>query len=778
MHGSGRAHLRPLTTAVAFAPISAILIFNWQASVSAWQRASPLPLEGTLERYPRRRHPRTSAKHAPIAMHALWSRAARTPGTRTCLQCASNPNGLARRAGAVSVKGPGQESAEPDERPARAYHDLDVDDETLGDRTHARLRQLFPDGIPWARIHDIVSMPLAENPPAQRSEDSLGDAALVRLQSYSPVTDPLWNLLQHDSRFPGTQTLDWHVNTGPALIRHHLPPQSLWSYDHVRETALKKRQTWKKLAIQELSIGTLILSLIGFARSQLRPDSDLAHLSPSIWRIARLPKKDLQQLRKEMLAHIKYIQALSTDPSEADMLEAKSLTSLFALTKPNYFQDEDGDFYHIARKMNLAIRRHLKVTKDEWKLSAVALNLANTAHNLLVSSAAPDVQTFNLLISALKRYNLPVMADQVIDALDACKIRPNELTCAVILDHYVRTRRPQHFSRFVAKMRGLGGTLMLATPDININEAGEARLIRIHESKVFQKVHPTSLVFNTLMMGVLRFAGIDRALEIYFEMKADGWGLTVTALSQFLLDCIHQSDWQSGLWIWQEICSIKATTKSQHMAKAYTNMLCLCAVTSNTTVFNHVLKEVVDAGQDRQMILKKAMSLAESVRGVAKAQERGKGYAYSSPPAWTSDNVMIAVSGPKDDTISSTERVASVAADLPSAWDPGMNNDTESDMELVSDFTTGKPLQPEATSRTQSESSPPEHSDVVWSAWLQHELGELQTSKIILESSNARMRDAGTNVVSEKKDPMDKDHHADGSWLKHNTDGYSSSPKG
>ena len=276
--------------------------------------------------------------------------------------------------------------------------------------------------------------------------------------------------------------------------------------------------------------------------------------------------------------------------------------------------------------------------------------------------------------------------------MDVCKIRPNEITCVAILDHYTETRRPELFSQFVALMRGANNALMLARPDITVNEAGQGRLIRVSEQKVYQKVYPTPMVFHSLMHGVLQFAGFDRAMDIYYEMKEDGWGLDMIGLSRFLEDCMHRADWQGGLAVWEEIASIKGRIKPDLLAKAYAQFLTLCSVAQKPAAFNSVLTDAIKRGYNRKELITSSNNLIRTVR-------QKKGYLA---PAFSADNLLIAVSD-------------------------YMKADDSTEAETASFFEEmGVGLMPD--DEVTQETAPTKTTDA-WDAWLKHELGEQPSKK-------------------------------------------------
>ncbi|KAH7114274.1 hypothetical protein B0J11DRAFT_445569 [Dendryphion nanum] len=609
-------------------------------------------------------------------MQALWSRVARSPDTTCrCMSCLSNTtatsarSAIARRGGSVGIKGvwafgtptstfvytsifaagltvDALAKRKRNEQWVSAFEHLREEmamQATLKEREnqihvlveeesitfnpdYLTLDEVFPDGVDWETLFRTTAMDLDETPSIELSEAKFSLKRVPKTLSRS-----LWDLLVFDSRFPGDPIMEWDVNTGAPLIRHNLPPQSMWSYDHVRTKALRMRHSRKKLAIQQISTVVMVRRLFSRAGTrayylmskQEQASTDfLDRLSPILRDLLSMSSKDYHNTEKQLLSILAQLQQQSSEDHEARKLLLincrKNHTAI-----PHYWQDEDGDFYAIGKQMNDSIKDIFRDSERPNGSKDLSFAIAKIGHNLLVSSVAPDVHTFNLLISGFKRWRLPDLVDEVLPALDACKIRPNEMTCAIVLDHFAQSNRPEQFSSFVARMQGVKNALSLARPDINVNEVGAGRLIRISEDKVYQKVYPTPLVFNSLMLGALRFAGFDRALDIYYEMKKDGWGLDVLGLTHFLVDCIERRDWQGGLHIWQEINNIKFQAKRSHVAKAYSNMLTLCSVTENKSAFNQLLSEIVRLSYNGKEIVDLARIFEEKIRGQQRFRTHG-----------------------------------------------------------------------------------------------------------------------------------------------------------
>jgi hypothetical protein len=540
----------------------------------------------------------------------------------------------------------------------------------------------LPRDLDWAVMGRIVGMELEDDEILQAKE------IRSQIRDYAEMD---WDDLRFDSRYPGAQALEWPANTGPDLVRYNLPPQSLWAPDVLRLAAMRRRHTWKKLAMQNLSAGFLVHRLLrgaDVARFSATASDEFTKLAPQIQKVIAMTAEEDQAARLEILEAIEYLQRAPVDSPTAEIDTARIRVDHPAI--PSYRQDADGDFYGITKQLNQGLRRLLQNT-DKGNDRKQALALTKICHNLLVSSASPDLQTFNTLLAGFRRWHRPASVDSVIAAFYTHKIRPNEITCREILGHYAFELRADDFSRFVAKMRGVGDALTLANPNITVNEASQGRLVRINQEKVYQKVYPTPIVFGALMSGVMRFAGFDRALDIYYEMKADGWGLDVPGLTKLLADCVRRADWEGGLYVWEEINSIKTKAKTHDMAGAYNHMLSLCSITGNTVAFNQILNDLAKGGFDRKAIIDAATKTtrwAQSKKGTL-------------APAWVVDNVMIAVADYMHDVKSS---------------DPV----NVADM-VNSDDAMFKQHGPDVTEAAKSST---EDKKDLWAAWVEHEFGE------------------------------------------------------
>lgn len=652
-------------------------------------------------------------------MLAIWARARQTPDTCGCVPCVSQAATLANRS--IQLRRPGQRASaflgshihaagltvnakarsegrdqwdralsqlkDALERPQQRQHVKQTQDPTKPATTHdSTSKDVLPPGYDWDAVQRVIGVDLVDEEVLRIQEEQTQPHPDIAIAAFDHL---------HSSNSTYRIPPEWPVNTGPALISTNLPPQSLWAREPLRLAAMRRRHTWKKLAIQRLSAAIMVCSLIRHAKlPRFSRNNNLASLLPQLREMAFYTEEQVQHLRQELLEDIEMLQQTPIESSTDDIMAV--LQRLDRPEVPRYRQDADGEYHDISQRMNQGIIKQILHDTETNNDRVEAFAIAKICHNIFVSTAPPNLDTFNLLLTGFRKWRRPQMVDHVIAAFYAHKIRPNEVTCVEILTHYTVQSRPDDFTRFVAKMRGVDDALMLASPSITINEASFGRVVR-KEQKILQKVYPTPMVFRALLHGVVHFAGYDRALDIYYEMRADGWGLDLQGLTSLLRHCIPRADWESGLYLWGEISLVKQRSRASDVAQAYQHMLSLCSVTGKTAAFNQILNEVARRGFDRKSIIDAATKLTR--------------WAYkkrpSFAPAFTADNILIAVSDFVDDATSRKSE--------------GFKSDNR---DHHPSYTEDWDHFPEPNSEALVMEQNPTGPEEAWSTWLEHEFGE------------------------------------------------------
>lgn len=404
--------------------------------------------------------------------------------------------------------------------------------------------------------------------------------------------EDLWELMAFDTQLPGAPRPKLESNTGPSLDVHNLPPQSLWSTDNSRKKYLDKATTLKKVRVTELSVAKLVHSLMWNLQLYGLSGAELEALPPLVQPIAALTESQMRSSTEHLLLCFRAARLTPVeDVEEIGMPRAVC---------PTYYHGTRREYYSECIAMNKALEALFRQPGSVEDLTA------KVCHNLLASEVPPNVQTYNILIMGFSSLGRPVLCDRVISSSIEAKIRPNEITCAAILNHYTISDQPRHFSDYVARIRGMHHEgLMLAKPSIKITAAGRSRLVRKPGSatKIIQKAHAAPVIFRELINGVVKFAGASRAVEIYFNMKSDSWGLDTGTLRMLLEKCAKASDWVNGKMVWEDLRLLRIFNSERKwaslLAKEYGAMLRLCRSAGQLDMYREVLAEAEARGYKR-----------------------------------------------------------------------------------------------------------------------------------------------------------------------------------
>lgn len=503
-------------------------------------------------------------------------------------------------------------------------------------------------------------------------------------QSAKSLKDKEWETA-HATLDVGTPRREWPANFGPELDADNLPPQSLWASDKIKQKALNRRWTPKKMRMSDASVVSLVSRFMLAAGLHSQTPAALESLPEAIRPFACLEKEDLESAIQEALVTIENIRGSHF------WQEGDNLSTL--VPYPYYQHDHHGTFRAIGRSRDDSIYslfdEHFS-SPQEFPLPSL---LASISHNLLTSTAAPDCRTYNILLTGLSRSKADDLFDDTVESLYVTKIRPNETTCATILTNYTRRGLADKFFDFVGRMRGThSGGLMLARPDIDIDEVNETRL-RIHPrrpEKIIQKVHPTPKVFSALVGGLLKFEGFERALQTCVVMKKDGWGLDEKGWTSFLRDCVGRKDWNAGLGIWEVMQTLGIQGRKSLDQRSYATMLALCAVCGKQGVFENVFGEAIAAGWRQKELLATASGVRRRVEEEVAEAKREEEEEVRRAPIQTSftlspkaptvetsvfgevysENAPVAAEQPTDSFVVETPETAQKIA--PEAlWQPG-----------------------------------------------------------------------------------------------------------
>lgn len=393
----------------------------------------------------------------------------------------------------------------------------------------------------------------------------------------------------------------WPANTGADLYRPFVAPSSIYAKPFHRERALATRWTTKKIRTTELAVDKLILRML-LHLDNLGFRNDIVTVVPT----------SCSDFFGASTSHLKAL-LLYTNSQH---MEATTFPNPFAQVNDlprqhkygvTYRQDALGEFHLTAQHLNSALGQ-LFEKKKSGQLAYEEL-VAKIAYNLYISSAPPDLDCWNTLLCGFMDCGDIFLVNPTLNAIRNANVRHNEITIRATLKYYIMVNSPDRFVTFVDRVRGLGNGLMLAKPAVNINDSGRPRLILKDNGKIVQKPYHTPGVFETIVQGVLHFAGFDVALRICKDMRREGWGLSIRGLTPLLDDRARNADYKVGCQIWDLIKMLQAESKAKGnqerlFARTYSAMLRLCSTCNDMARFDEILREARAAKYEHKDLLK------------------------------------------------------------------------------------------------------------------------------------------------------------------------------
>ncbi|KAG9636331.1 hypothetical protein KCU64_g14630, partial [Aureobasidium melanogenum] len=393
----------------------------------------------------------------------------------------------------------------------------------------------------------------------------------------------------------------WPVNTGAELHRPFVAPNSIYAKPFHRERALAARWTTKKIRTTELAVDKLILRML-LHLDDLGYRKDIGTAVPTS--CSDFFGASTSQLKALLLYTNNQHMEATTFPDSFAQINDLPRQHKYGVT---YRQDALGDFHLTAQNLNSALGQ-LFEKKKSGQLAYEEL-VAKVAYNLYISSAPPDLDCWNTLLCGFMDCGDIFLVNPTLNAIRNANVRHNEITIRATLKYYIMVNSPDRFVTFVDRVRGLGNGLMLAKPTITINDSGRHRLVLKDNGKIVQKPYHTPGVFETIVQGVLHFAGFDVALRICKDMRREGWGLSIRGLTPLLDDRARNADYKLGCQIWGLIKMLQAESKAKGnqerlFARTYSAMLRLCSACNDMARFDEILREARAAKYEHKDLLR------------------------------------------------------------------------------------------------------------------------------------------------------------------------------
>ncbi|KAL8894780.1 MAG: hypothetical protein Q9192_004063, partial [Flavoplaca navasiana] len=405
-------------------------------------------------------------------MQTLWARVASSSCSCNCSSCFSSAATVARRtASAPILRRLGADDvfaaffstvafasavADGNRKDAKREEWARVIKDARRDLNSAKAEQ-------QRRISSIASTaPLA---PIAPHEETVADVK----QSWIEALDWGERELQ-DRRALGFQDwqgipLDVLRNASPMEIRHFLKN---WSYHFPRFKGSHGFEVWgtvtwpshiKKIKTHEWSIAHLALDLMSsipkghqwsLPNDQGRVEEVMSHLS-----VATTPELDSE--RKHIRSLLKKL-ACRREDRYFYQFESPPL--------PSYSSRRTGHASS-ADELNAKLHSLFNHTTDPESRRITHI-LPRICYYLLTSDSPPNIHTYNLLMSEFAGAGRDDLVCHLISSMNRTHMRPNEITLAETLRHFVRTNDRLRFDRHIQRMEGLDEGIAEAHPRLPI----------------------------------------------------------------------------------------------------------------------------------------------------------------------------------------------------------------------------------------------------------------------------------------------------------------------
>lgn len=203
--------------------------------------------------------------------------------------------------------------------------------------------------------------------------------------------------------------------------------------------------------------------------------------------------------------------------------------------------------------------------------------LSDICYGLLLSPTPPTIKTYNLLLIRFCQLRHESLVQVVWESMRVSHVRPNETTYSTLLRFFTAMNNEVEFRKLVLRMKGYDGGVALIKQDVRIKSIAAQRVRRVryrghHSDLVFEKARMNQEVYESLIIGALKFMGEQSAMHYYKYMISEGWKATSEILNAILEDCCNRVDWEGACSVWQQIFATAGKASEQ----AYEWMLRLC----------------------------------------------------------------------------------------------------------------------------------------------------------------------------------------------------------
>lgn len=241
--------------------------------------------------------------------------------------------------------------------------------------------------------------------------------------------------------------------------------------------------------------------------------------------------------------------------------------------------------------LNLSLQKLLALMDSEIRLNDL---MSKLCYNLLAAQTPPNTRTYNMLLVRFCMLEKKDLVSAVLTSMRESHIRPNEITHATLLRYYTATGDRTQYFQYWSRMEGHRGGLALAHPEYSIHSIVKERylIFGTNSHKAAEKARMNGQVYESLIIGAMKFFTRLTAMHIYRNMISEGWSPSLGIFLALLQDCCRRLDWEVGSAVIEQIGRIKERLNTF----TYEWMLRLCQCCGKQEFFDHILLNGVNCG--------------------------------------------------------------------------------------------------------------------------------------------------------------------------------------
>jgi hypothetical protein len=219
------------------------------------------------------------------------------------------------------------------------------------------------------------------------------------------------------------------------------------------------------------------------------------------------------------------------------------------------------------------------LTRGASNPANIDLMVAKICYNLLISSAPPSINTYNIMLIHFTRLKQHHLAQAVVDSFfEESRFRPTSCTVAAILDHYAATGDRAGFEAVIQRMRGTAGDMRLKRRHVDdlvdpkvLSWAQQWKVIH-RNGLLIAKMPRNSLIFNSLIRGSLRVLGIRRAVMFFKAALREGCYVTPDLFVRVAHACLTERNKKAASALLSAIISRWDQCKGSWRLESYTGL--------------------------------------------------------------------------------------------------------------------------------------------------------------------------------------------------------------